>query len=100
MNKREAAIITAYTGILIGEFREFHGYAEEILGKPIFTHQFANKELSAKIKELSRPDFLALDASVTPSTKVDYLPDDGDYAHDRKLDQNEESKDDGGTERE
>ena len=58
MTKREAAIVSAYTGILIGEFDDFHKYAEEIIGGPIWTHQFVDKKFTNKIKELSRNDFL------------------------------------------
>ena len=58
MTKREAAIVSAYTGILIGEFGDFHKYAEEIIGGPIWTHKFGDKKFTNKIKELSRNDFL------------------------------------------
>lgn len=60
MTKREAAIISLYTGILIGEFSEMHKYAEELLGQPIFTHQFAGDAINAKLKELAKPDFLEI----------------------------------------
>lgn len=32
MTKREAAIVSAYTGYLIGEFSDFQAYAEEVMG--------------------------------------------------------------------
>lgn len=32
MTKREAAIVSAYTGYLIGEFKDYHAYVEEIMG--------------------------------------------------------------------
>ena len=38
MTKREAAIITAYTGILIGKFNDFHKYIEEKAGRGVYTH--------------------------------------------------------------
>lgn len=60
MTKREAAIVTAFTGVLIGEFSEFHKYAEEIMGRPIFTHEFADEEIEKKLKELSKPDILKM----------------------------------------
>lgn len=58
MTKREAAIVTAYTGILIGEFSDLHEYIEKILGRPVFTHELADKELWVEIKEKSRKDFI------------------------------------------
>lgn len=60
MTKRECAIVSAYTGILCGDFNEFHKYVEELLGRPVWTHEFANKELMKKIKELSKEDFCNL----------------------------------------
>ena len=58
MTKEEAAIVSAYTGILIGEFSDFHEYIEKILCRPVFTHELANKEICVEIKEKSRQDFI------------------------------------------
>lgn len=60
MNKREAAIITAYTGVFIGDFSAFHALAEELLERPIWTHEFGNVEVAAKIKEAAKPLFVAI----------------------------------------
>lgn len=61
MTKREAAIIGAYTGILLGDFSDMHEYIEETLGRPVFTHELGRKELAEYIKDVSKPDFLALE---------------------------------------
>ena len=61
MTDREKAIVMAHTGIcmLAGEkFSIFHKYVEEILGKPIWTHELP--ALESQIKEKSKPDFLKL----------------------------------------
>lgn len=58
MNKREAAIISAYTGVLIGTFDVLHKYIEEIMGRPVFTHELAEEEIFNKIKEFSKDDFM------------------------------------------
>jgi len=58
MTKREAAIVSAYTGFLIGEFADCHKYIEEIIGRPVWTHELGDKNVINKIKELSRNDFL------------------------------------------
>lgn len=58
MTKEEAAIVSAYTGILIGEFSDLHEYIEKILCRPVFTHELANKVVVAEIKEKSRNDFI------------------------------------------
>lgn len=36
----DMAVVSAYTGRLMGKFSDFHGYCEKLLGKPIWTHQF------------------------------------------------------------
>ena len=53
----------AYTGVsmLIGDkFSIFHKYIEDILGRPIWTHELANPSIWEEIKEKSRKDFLDL----------------------------------------
>jgi hypothetical protein len=60
MTKREAAIVSAYTGYLVGNFADFHGYIEEKMGNPVFTHEMADKAFVEKLKELSKPDFVAM----------------------------------------
>ena len=61
MTKNEAAIVSAYTGIMLGEFSDMHEYAEKIMGHPIWTHQFGNKEFVEKFKEAARNDFINLE---------------------------------------
>lgn len=61
MTDREKAIIMAHTGMcmLTGEkFQVFHKYIEEIMGRPVMTHEIAF--LEDKIKEKSKADFIAL----------------------------------------
>lgn len=60
ITKREAAVISAYTGFLLGDFADMHEYAEELFDRPIWTHEFAGEELADKLKNLARPDFMLL----------------------------------------
>jgi len=63
MTDREKAIVMAYTGIcmLTGDkFSIFHKYVENIMGRPIFVHEFGNKSIVDEIREKSRSDFIAL----------------------------------------
>ena len=46
MKKREALVITAYTGTLLCDFSDFQDFASEIIGRPIFTHEMAHEEIS------------------------------------------------------
>jgi len=64
MNKREAAIITAHSGMFMGDFGEFHKYVEEIMGRPVFTHEMGVKEIAEEIKQLSKDDFIKLNESI------------------------------------
>lgn len=61
MTKSEAAIIETYTGVcmLTGDDRKYvYEYASKLIGRPIFTHEFATmaEELEAK----SKSDFINL----------------------------------------
>lgn len=60
LTKEQAAIVGAFTGIAIGPFGDIQEYAERLLGRPLWTHEFASKELWAEIKEACREDFLAI----------------------------------------
>ena len=68
MTDKEKAIVMAHTGIcmLTGDkFRIFHKYVEDILDRPIMTHEFA--PLADEIKEKSKADFIALCADESPN---------------------------------
>jgi hypothetical protein len=67
MTAYEAAVVSAYTGVLIGSFDEIHRYAESIMGRPIYTHEFACKDFVNSLKQKSRSDFLSI--QVDPRSK-------------------------------
>ena len=60
MTKREAAIVSAYTGILMGDMNDLHQYIEELLGRPVFTHELTDQALVNEIKDKAKPDFIAI----------------------------------------
>ena len=60
ITEKEAAIISAHTGILFGRFCDIHKYVEQIMGRPVFTHEFANKDMADEIKQKSKRDFCNL----------------------------------------
>ena len=68
MTKREAAIVSAYTGYLIGEFSDFQDYAEEVMERPIFTHELSDTKLITEIKNKAAKDFKGIKIT---ETKVD-----------------------------
>lgn len=72
MTDKEKAIVMAYTGICMLEgdkFNIFHKYVEDILDKPVFTHELGL--LADEIKEKSEANFMALCASETSN---DWIP--------------------------
>ena len=64
MSKDEAAVIMAFTGVMLGKFSHFHAYAEKIIGRPIFTHEFGSKLMSEEIKKAAKDDFLKINDSI------------------------------------
>lgn len=61
ITKREAAIISAYTNYLIGEFSDMHQYIEEVMDRPVFTHELADTRVVDEIREKSKNDFINLE---------------------------------------
>lgn len=63
MTDREKAIVMAHTGVcmLTGDkFKIFHKYVEDIMGRPILTHEMGIGSIADEIKEKSKADFIAL----------------------------------------
>ena len=60
MTKQEAIVVSAYTGFLMCDFSDMHEYIEKKLGRPVWTHEFANKNIWTEIREKIRPDFLKI----------------------------------------
>ena len=58
MRKKELVILSAYTGTLMCNFADLHQYIEEILERPVSTHELASKKLAEEIKRKSKKDFL------------------------------------------
>lgn len=55
MTKREAAIVSAYTGYLIGDINEMYKYISEIMKRQVFTHEIPI--LFDEIRERAETDF-------------------------------------------
>ena len=60
LTREQAAIISLYTGISAGPFEDMHKLAEEVLGRPIWTHELANKAMWEQLKEKVKPQFVAI----------------------------------------
>ena len=63
MTDKEKAIVMAYTGVcmLAGDkYSIFHQYIQELMGRPVYTHELARKDIQKQIEDKSRADFLRL----------------------------------------
>lgn len=70
MNKKEAVIIGAYTGTLLGDFSDLHEYIESIMGTPVMSHDMARKDFMEAVKEAAKPDFLLVCSEMTDNDSV------------------------------
>jgi len=64
LTKREAAIISAYTGFLLGDFSDMHKYIKQIMKRSVWTvwtHDMGNKKVWEEIQATAKPDFVALE---------------------------------------
>lgn len=72
MTDREKAIVMAHTGICMltgNKFQIFHKYVEDIMGRPVWTHEMALDSIADEIKAKSKDDFIALCADESSSEK-------------------------------
>lgn len=60
MTKKEAAIITAYTGVLIGTFEDYHKYVEQLLEGPVYVHELKDEGFVGTIREKAKADFVSI----------------------------------------
>lgn len=63
MTNEEKAVVMAYTGVCMlsgAKLQYFYKYIEELMGRPIFTHELADDAICDEIKKKAKPDFLKL----------------------------------------
>lgn len=60
LTKEQAAVITAYTGYLLGSFNDAHSYIEKLMDRPVFTHEMGSKEFMDELQLKAKADFIAL----------------------------------------
>jgi hypothetical protein len=61
MTKYEAAVISAFTGVMVCEFSDMKNYIQKLTGRLMFDEEFGGEENFIKIKELARNDFMNLE---------------------------------------
>lgn len=72
MTKHECAVIMAFTGVAMlkpDDLGYFYDYIQNIIGRPIYTHELA--AYADQIKENARNDFVMLCATATDEAKND-----------------------------
>jgi len=55
--KRVGAILSAYTGIMIGDFTSYMKYIEELLGHEVKESDIGDLNMMVRVKALSTDDF-------------------------------------------
>lgn len=56
MTKYEAIVLSAYTGVLLTkDFSDVHKFCEKLLGRPIFSHMFADDDTLDEIRKKCTP---------------------------------------------
>lgn len=60
MTDREKCIVTAYTGVLMTDWSTFHGWVEDFMDQPVYTHEFALEHFTDNLKRKVKPLFFDL----------------------------------------
>lgn len=71
LTREQAAIIGAYTGVCCGPFADIHEYAERVLDRPVWTHEFAQQDVADELKAAATADFFDLCAEKQPTEAAD-----------------------------
>ena len=61
MTKKEAVLISAYTGFLLtNDFSDVCKFCQELLGRPIWTHEYTDEKVQKEIQEKCKPLILEM----------------------------------------
>ena len=61
MTKQEAVLVSAYTGFLLtNSFADVHKFCEDLIGRPIWTHEFEDEKVQREIQEKCKPLILEM----------------------------------------
>lgn len=60
LTKEQAIIVSGYTGFLICQFSDLQNDVEKRMGRPVWTHEFGDKDFSESVAELYKDDFIDL----------------------------------------
>lgn len=68
-----AVIASITTGILLCQFGDMHEAAEFVMGSPIWTHQFADKNLAAQMRQTVLAQAPAMPTKIEGVTPENYM---------------------------
>lgn len=74
LTKEQAIIISGFTGILCGEFYDFHADVEKRLGRGVQTFEFGIKSFITEVKKLYEADFIELATVDKEPAKAQAVP--------------------------
>ena len=74
LTKEQAVIISGFTGILCGEFSDFHADVEKRLGRGVQTFEFGIKSFITEVKKLYEADFIELATVDNEPAKAQAVP--------------------------
>lgn len=74
LTKEQAIIISGFTGILCGEFYDFHADVEKRLGRGVQTFEFGIKSFITEVKKLYEADFIELATVDNGPAKAQAVP--------------------------
>lgn len=61
MTKKESLIISAYTGFMVcKQFSDMHQFIEEVLERPVFTHELGDTTVLKEIQDKLKPQLIEL----------------------------------------
>lgn len=60
LTRKQAAVIGAYTGVLVGRWQDLHEYIDGIMERPVYSHELGDKKIAREIKAKAAKDFLAI----------------------------------------
>ena len=71
MTKREALIVSAYTGFLLTkDIADYHSFCQETLGRQIWTDEFATESLHDELRKKLKPQIIKIIESETEDNEV------------------------------
>ena len=75
LTKDQAVIISGFTGILCGEFSDFHADVEKRLGRGVQTFELADKKFwNETVKPLYASDFIEIGTIDSKAAKAQVVP--------------------------